>query len=117
MGGAEGVRHFACDLQGILNGKLFLPVQPIPEGFALDVGHDVIKETASFPRVVKRQDMRVMQLGGDLDLTQKPFGAEGRSQLGSQHLHRDLTMEFQILGEVHRRHAAGAQLTLDPVPI
>ncbi len=81
--GPEGVRHFPCDLHGVLNGKLFLPVQAIAQGFALDVRHDVVEKTIGLARVVERKDMRVMKLGGDLDLAEEPLGAECRSQFWS----------------------------------
>ena len=86
-------------------------------GFPFDVRHDVIEETVGFAGVVQREDVRVLELGSDLDLAEEPFRAKGGGQLGPQYLDRHLAMVFQILGEVHRRHAAGTHLFLDGVAV
>ena len=59
----------------------------------------------------------MLQVCGDLDLFEKPFRTEGGGQLEPQHLDRDLAMVFEVLGEVHRRHAARTQLFLDGVAV
>jgi hypothetical protein len=61
--------------------------------------------------------VRVIELGGDTDLVQKPLGAECRGELGSENLHRNLAVVLEILGEVDGGHAAGAEFTLDLVAI
>jgi len=67
--------------------------------------------------VVQRQDVGMIQPGGDRDLTQKPVGTEQRRQLGPQHLDRDGAAVLHVVREVHRCHAAAAQLALDPVAV
>ena len=57
----------------------------------------------------------MLEPGGDLDLAGEPLGAERGGQLGAQDLHRHLAVVLQVLGEVHRRHAALAELALDAV--
>ena len=59
--------------------------------------------------------MRVSQVGCGLDLSQEPLGTDHRSQLGLQHLERDVPVVLQVLGEIDRRHATFTQLTLDGV--
>src|SRR2546426_9458544 len=44
VGIAQGVGHFASDLERFVEGQLLLPTQPVPQRLALDVGHDVIEE-------------------------------------------------------------------------
>ena len=56
----EGIHDVAENPYGFHNGELAYPHQLVTERFALDVGHHVVKESARLPRVVERQDMRVM---------------------------------------------------------
>ena len=57
--------------------------------------------------------MRVLQVGGELDLGQEPLGADDRGELGPQHLERHLAVVPEVVGEVDRRHAARADLALE----
>src|SRR5665213_3513643 len=59
----------------------------------------------------------MLQIGCELDLLQKPLGAEHRGQFSVQHLDRDLAVMLEILGEVYGRHATRAELALDAVAI
>jgi len=43
---AQGVRHLARDAQRVVEGELFLAVQPVAQRFPFDERHDVIKEGA-----------------------------------------------------------------------
>jgi hypothetical protein len=61
--------------------------------------------------------VRVLELCGDLDLAGEPLGAEGGGELGSEDLYGDLPMMLQVFGEIHRRHAALAELALDCVTV
>jgi hypothetical protein len=62
---------------------------------------------------VKREDVRVVEPRGNLDLAQKTVGAERGGQLGVEDLERNLAIVLQIVGEVNRGHPASAELTLD----
>ncbi len=57
----------------------------------------------------------MLQAGGDLDFTEEPFTAQRGGQLRPQHLERHLAAVPQVLGEVHRGHAARADFPLDAV--
>jgi hypothetical protein len=59
----------------------------------------------------------VLQIGGDLDLGQEPLGADDGGKLRLEHFDGDLPVVLQVMCEVHRRHAARPQLSLDAVPI
>ena len=54
---------------------------------------------------------------GDLDFPQKAVCAERRRELGAENLHGHLAVVLAIVGEVHRRHAALAELSLDPIAV
>ncbi len=49
--------------------------------------------------------------------TTKRSGAQHGRQLGLQDLERDLAIVLEVLGEVHRGHAALAQFPLDAVAV
>ena len=103
------------DADRLLDRKQLLAVEPLAQGFARDVGHHVEQEPLRFARVVQRQDVGVIQLGGNLDLAEKPVGPDGGRQLGPEHLHRDLAAVLQVVGEIDRCHAAAPELLLDGV--
>ena len=54
--------------------------------------------------------MRVLQLSSNLDLTEETLRAEGSGKLGPEHLDRHLATMLDVLGQVHRGHAALAKL-------
>ena len=66
-------------------------------------------------RVEQRQDVRMLEPGGDADLAGEAVGAEGRGELGAEHFDGDLAVVLQVVGKVHGGHAALAELALDPV--
>src|SRR5712671_2967561 len=57
------------------------------------------------------------QLRGNSDLTQESLGADRSPELLLQDLDGDLPLVLFLLGEVHRRHSAMADQTLDRVPV
>ncbi len=59
----------------------------------------------------------MLQVGRDFDLFKEPLGSEDRGQLGPQYLDRDLAMVFQVLGEIHRRHAAGTRFFFNGIAV
>ena len=58
----------------------------------------------------------MVEAGGNRDLAQEPLRAQRGRDLGPQHLQRDGPIVLLIVGEIHRRHAAAAELALDAVP-
>ena len=113
---AQRVGHFARDLQGVADRELAFAVEALAQRLALDVRHDVVHQPVGLVRVVQRQDVRVVQPSGDLDLVQEPGGAHRLGQLGEQHLDRDVTVVLEIVGQEYARHPALAQLALEAVP-
>ena len=77
----------------------------------------VIEQPGGFPGVDQRYDVRMSELRRDADLAQEPLGAERRGDLGAQDFDGDLATVFFFFGQVHGRHAAATQLTLDGVAI
>jgi hypothetical protein len=59
----------------------------------------------------------MLQVRGELDLGQEPFGSNDHREFGPEHLHGNPTVVLQVLGEIHRGHTALTQLSLDPVAV
>src|SRR2546426_11206378 len=68
VGVAEGQGGVARHGDGLLDRKRLLAVEPVAEGLALHVGHDVEGELVSPAGVVQCQGMGGGRLGGGLDL-------------------------------------------------
>ena len=111
----ERIRHLRREAQRVAQGQLALAGHPVAERFAVDEGHDVVQEAVRVARVVERQDVWMVEARRDLDLAQEPLGPQRLRQLGAQHLERDLALVLHVGREVHRRHAAGADLSLEAI--
>jgi hypothetical protein len=61
--------------------------------------------------------MGMGEAGRDLDLTGKALRTHRGGQLRAQYLHRHSAMMFEVLGEIHRGHAALSQLPLDAIAV
>ena len=51
------------------------------------------------------------------NLAQKSLGTDDRRELGAQDLDRDLAVVLQVVSQVHRGHAALAQLAFEVVAV
>ena len=112
VGVLEGFGGFADDPEGVLDGKLVLPHQPVAKGLPLDERHHIVKEAVGHPGVVQAQDVGVLELGGDPDLAQEPLGTDGGRQFRLEHLDRDAALVLYVPGKVDDCHPAMAQLAL-----
>src|ERR1041384_4395391 len=52
----QRTRYLPSDLRGVVDGELFLAVEPVTQGLAFDIRHDVVEEAVGFPRIVEGQD-------------------------------------------------------------
>jgi hypothetical protein len=60
--------------------------------------------------------MRVLETGGELDLPEKALDALRPAELGANDLHRHRALMAKVSRQIDRRHAPGADLTLEDVP-
>ena len=91
-------------------------LQPVSQVAPLDVAHGDEEEVVRGPRLVDRDDVRVVDRGGQLRLAQEAV-AERRvlGDPGGEQLQRNAPLQPQILGQVDDPHAADAQQGFDPV--
>jgi hypothetical protein len=66
---------------------------------------------------VNREDVRVVEPGGEPDLPDKPLGAQRVRQLGMEDLQGDGAVVPDIAGQVDGGHAAAAELALEHVAV
>ncbi len=123
MGIVEGTRHLGGDAHGVGDRELLVANEAIAEGLALDEGHDVEEDRSSLrvgiagTRVEERENVRVLEVGGGLDLREEAFGADDGGEFGAEDLDGDGAIVLQVVRQVHRGHAALAKLALDPVAV
>ncbi len=115
MGIIERARDLLRDVERDVERELLLAVQLLPQRLAADIGDDVEQKSARHARVDQREDVGMIEAGGDRDLTQESIGAERGGDLRSQHLEGDRPIVLQVMREIDGRHAAAPQLPLDAV--
>jgi hypothetical protein len=91
--------------------------QPIAQRLPLHKRHDVVEKPLSLTGIVERQDVRVLKLRGDVDLSYEAIGPHRCTQLRTQHLERHLAAVLEVLGKVDGGHPAGTELALDGVAV
>ncbi len=112
---AEAISHFPRQSPGFVDRKLTLAVDPIAQGFALHVWHHVIQKAVRFAGVVEREDVRVLEPSGRLDLAQETLGAQRGRQLRAQDFDRHLAAVFEVFGEIDHGHPATTELTIEGI--
>jgi len=122
MGVPESIGQLARDADGIVQRELPLAGEPLTEGFARDTGHGEPQEPGTSmslgdAAVEDRDDVGVLEPGGELDLAEESIRTEGSRELWAKQLERDRPIVPQVLGEPDGTHAAAAELTLEEVAV
>jgi hypothetical protein len=115
VGVGQRARHVAQDPDRIDHRQLAVPQQPVAQRFAGHVRHGEPGEPAGVAGGEERDDVRMAELGGELDLSAEPVHAHARGQLGEEHLHHDLAAERGLEGQEDPAHSPAPQLALEPV--
>ncbi len=94
VGVPERAGHFAGQAQRLRDRKPPLAAEATPERLALDVRHDVVEPgqlgaKLEGARVVDRDDVRMLQLRGKMDLAQEPVASEQQRDPWLQDLDRN----------------------------
>jgi hypothetical protein len=82
---------------------------------AVDQRHDVVQQISDRSRVIERQNVRVLKLGGDTNFPQESVGSDHRRQLGPQHLHRHFAIVLHVGRAKDDGHATGCDLVLEAI--
>ena len=100
----------ACDAYRFIDSELCFAIELGAQGFAVDERHHIKQKSVGRPAVEQRQDVRMLQRRSGLDLLHKPLGAEYGREFRLEQLERDLAIVFEIVAQVHRGHAAFAEM-------
>ena len=104
--------------ESFVDWELLLTVEAVAKRFALDERHNVEERSVRrLSRVEERKEIRVLEVGGDADLGEKPLDAHDRGKLWVENLQRDVSVVLEVAREIDRRHASSADLALDCVAI
>ena len=76
VGVIEGARGLDRDPERVVHRELPLAAEPVAEALPLDERHGEPQTTCRLPGVEDRQDMRVLQPGGEVDLALEALGTE-----------------------------------------
>jgi len=115
VGIGQGVRDIAQDPHRFGDRKLALACEPRPQGLPLDQGHRVVQQALDGARRKKRNDVRVLKLCGELDLSAEPLDAQAGGEVLRQDLDDDGPVERCLRGHEDASHPAAAKLLPDTV--
>jgi hypothetical protein len=113
----QGVQHLLEDRHRLTHRELPLAGQLRPERLALDVRHHVEEEVVVRARRQQRNDVGMLQLGGELDLPLEPLHVDARPHLGREHLDNHLAAEPGLLRQEDTAHPPTTELPLDAVGV
>jgi len=113
----EGVGDLVQDPHGVRDRELALARQPVSERLARDKRHHIEEEVVLRAGGENREDVRVLQVGGDFDFLPEPRGADLAREFGREQLDHDLAVERRLSREEETTHPAAAELALDVVGV
>ncbi len=117
VGELEGTSGFGRDPERLDEGKLAVAAETLAEALPFHIGHREPEVAPDLSRIEYRQNVRMLQPGRELDLALESLRTERGRDRGQEHLERDEALMLDVAGEIHRRHAASAELALDEVAI
>ncbi len=109
---AQRIRHLARDLERVADRELAFPGEAPLQGLALDIGHDVVDQPIGLVGIVERQDVRVVEAGGNLNLAEEAGCAHLRGQVGAEHLDGNGALVLEVVGQEDLGHPALPQFPL-----
>ncbi len=117
VGVLERACRLARDLQGIFDRQLVLAPQPVAERLALDKRHGEPQPSRRLTGIQDREDMRMLEPRGELDLALKALRAQTGGEVRMEHLEGHGALVLDVLGEVDRRHAPAPELAFEQVAV
>jgi hypothetical protein len=97
------------------DGELSFARDAVAQRLPFHVRHNEVEQPVSLARVVQGEDIGVLELRGDLDLSDEAWPSHRGGELLTQHFERDLAPMPNVLCQVDGRHAALPKLSLDAI--
>jgi hypothetical protein len=110
VGVGECARHVPQHAHRFAHGQRGIALEPRTQRETIDEGHRVVGQPFGLARGEQRDDVRLLQARGELDLACEAFGRHSGGEVGGKHLHNDIAVEGDIARDEHPRHSAAAQL-------
>ena len=122
MGEGERIGRLARDPERVRHGELGLPAEPVAQALAPDEGHGEPEQGrrpghGQLAGIEHREDVGMLEPGGEVDLAEEALGAQGGGELGVEHLDRDRPVVPEVAGEPDGGHAPAAELALERVAV
>src|SRR5829696_3767993 len=114
VGMIQRIQQIGCDPEGLRDRELPRAVEPLPQRLAVYEVHHVVDQPVAFSGIQQARDMRVVELGCEPDLPEKPVGGDADQELGMQDLQRDRA-PLGVTSEEDARISPPADLTFDLV--
>ena len=111
----ERVDHVVHDARDFADAERLLPLERRAERLAVDERHRVPEEVALLAGGQERHDVRVVELGGDLNFAAEALSIDAGREVGREHLDDDLSAEGAVDRYEHSAHAAAGELGLELV--
>ena len=120
VGVVQRLAGLAHQAQCLGDGERALARDPLAQGLAVHVRHDVVgagRRLVGGAGVEQGEDVGVLQPREDLDLEQEALRVLAGDDLRAQHLDRDGAVVLAVAPQVHHGHPAPAQHSVDRVAI
>src|SRR4029079_15262942 len=111
----EGVGDVAQEANRLADRQLPGAGKARTERFTLDEGHCVEQQPLAGAGGENRNDVRMLEPGGELDLAAESLDVDSRAEVRRQNLDDDVAPERVLPGDEHPRHSSGRELTGDGV--
>src|SRR5258705_544311 len=100
-----------------LADRQLLPEEPLAEALPVHERHHGVEEASGLAGIDEREDVRMLELGGDADLAEEALAGDGRHHARTHHLDGDLAAQLAIACLEDRRHPAPPRLALHDIAI
>ena len=117
VGVIERPGHLGGNPHRLGNRQLLLALEPLAQRLPRHERHRVPEQPVHLAGVDQAEDVRVLEVGGDLDLLEEPLGTDDGGEFRSQHLEGDLALVAEVVSQVDGGHAAGTELPVDAVAV
>ena len=117
VGVAQRVGHVAKDAGGLGHGQLAVAPEPRAQRLALHERHGVVEQLAGLAGGEERDDVGMLERGGQVDLAAEAVEAQAGGEVGREHLDHHRSAEAGLLGHEHAAHGAAAELAADDVAV
>lgn len=103
--------------QSFTNRKLLVARKAGPQRFTLDERHREIRRAVDLTRREQGDDVRMLELRGELNLSSKAIEAYACCKLRLENLYDNLSLERNIQSHEHSTHATAAELAVEGVNV